>query len=97
MKMCSLQNIFLYKNCKEIEIKPNLTKYIREGVIIFQAINDFSDKYMVPVDLESFKTPNLTPHTLLNSKLNIYFVLFENSNSNFEHLLKKKGLTSTVQ
>ena len=57
---------------------------IREGVIIIQPINYFSVKYMVPIDLESFKTPSLTPHTVLNSKLNIYFVLFENSDSKFE-------------
>ena len=49
-----------------------------------QPINDLSDKYMVPIDSESFKTPSLTPHTLPNSKLNIYFVLFENLNSKFE-------------
>ena len=57
---------------------------IREVVLIIQPINDFSDIYMVPVDSESFKTPSLTPHTLPNSKLNIYFVFFENSNSKFE-------------
>ena len=74
---------------------------IREGVFIIQAINDFSDEYMVPIDSESFKTPSLTPHTLPNSKLNIYFVLFENSDSKFEIWAfverKKKSLTSTFQ
>ena len=57
---------------------------IREGVILIQPINDFSDGLLVPIDSESFKTPSLTPHTLPNSKLNIYFVLFENSNSKLE-------------
>ena len=50
---------------------------IREGVFIIQAINDFSDEYMVPIDSESFKTPSLTPHTFPNSKLNFFFLLFE--------------------
>ena len=68
--------------------------------MIFQPIDDFSDKYMVPVDSESFKTPSLIPQTLLNSKLNICFVLFENSNSKFEIWAfvekEKKIWTSTV-
>ena len=54
-----------------------------------QPINDFSDKYMIPIDSESFKTPSLTTYTLPNSKLNLFF-----SKSlryqNFEHLLKDK-------
>ena len=63
---------------------------IREGVIIIQPINDFSDEYMVPIDSESFKTPSLTPHTLPNSKMNTSFSKTRNRNSKFEHLLKEK-------
>ena len=61
---------------------------IREGVIIIHLINDFSDKYMVPVDSESFKTPSLTPHTFPNSKLNFFFFDFSKNSwyRNFEIL-----------
>ena len=45
---------------------------------IIQAIIDFSGKYMVPINSESFKTPSLTPNTLPNSKQNIVFIFFEN-------------------
>ena len=60
----------------------------KSGVGIIQAINDFSDKYMVPINSESFKTPSLTPNTLPNSKT-IFIYIFENlySVQNFEHLL----------
>ena len=78
--MCNLQNNYIL----EIEISLILMENIKEGVFIIHAINDFSDEYMVPIDSESFKTPSLTPHTLPNSKLNIYFVFFENSDSKFE-------------
>ena len=56
---------------------------------IIQAIIDFSDKYMVPINSESFKTPGLTPNTLPNSKQNIFFYIFRKSirYQNFEHLL----------
>ena len=47
------------------------------GVVINQQINDFSDKGMVPINSESFKTPSLTPQTLPKSKLSI-FSIFEN-------------------
>ena len=50
-----------------------LTQNIRLGVIIIQPINDFRDKYMVPINSESFKTPSLTSHTLPNIKLSICF------------------------
>ena len=45
---------------------------------IIQAIIDFSDKYMVPINSESFKTPGLTPNTLPNSKQIFFFMFFEN-------------------
>ena len=61
--------MILYKNYKEIEISLILNQIIRVGVVIIQAINDFSDKYMVAINSESFKTPSLTPHTLPNSKI----------------------------
>ena len=64
-------------NCKEIETSLILNKTIRVGVVIIQPINDFSDKYMVPINSESFKTPGLTPHTLPNSKRNIFFLFFQ--------------------
>ena len=64
---------------------------IREGVFIIQAINDFSDEYMVPIDSESFKTPNLTPHTLPNSKLNNFFDFSKISwFQKFEHFFEKQ-------
>ena len=64
--------MILYKNYKEIEISLILNQIIRVGVVIIQAINDFSDKYMVAINSESFKTPSLTPHTLPNFKLILY-------------------------
>ena len=30
--------------------------------VIFQPVNDFMDKYMIPISSESFKTPSLTSH-----------------------------------
>ena len=45
---------------------------------IIQAIIDFSDKYMVPINSESFKTPGLTPNTVPISKKIFYFLFFEN-------------------
>ena len=53
--------------------QPNLTSAQRVGVVIIQPINDFSDKYMVPMNSEPFKTPSLTPHTLPNSNLSFLF------------------------
>ena len=50
----------------------------KSGVGIIQANNGFSDKYMVPINSESFKTPGLTPNTVPNSKQNIFFIFFEN-------------------
>ena len=45
---------------------------------IIQANNGFSDKYMVPINSESFKTPSLTPNTLPNSKQIFFLYIFEN-------------------
>ena len=42
-------------------------------MVIIQPIDDFSDKYMVPINSEPFKTPGLTLHTLSNSKLIFFF------------------------
>ena len=61
----------------------------KSGVGIIQANNGFSDKYMVPINSESFKTPSLTPNTLPNSK-QIFFYIFSKISiryQNFEHLL----------
>ena len=57
---------------------------------IIQAINNFSDKYMVPINSESFKTPSLTSHTLPNPKLSIFFLKISNRCQNFEHFLNNK-------
>ena len=43
----------------------------RSGLI--QPINDFSDKFMVPINSGSFKPPSSTLHNLPISKLNISF------------------------
>ena len=51
-----------------------LNENLLVGVVIIQPINDYRDKYMVPINSESFKTPNLTPQTLPKSKLNIFFL-----------------------
>ena len=40
-----------------------------------QPINDFSDKYMVPINSESCQTPSLAPHTLLKAKTDFFFFL----------------------
>ena len=68
---------------------------------IIQAIIDFSDKYMVPINSESFKTPGLTPNTLPNSKQNIFlhFSKISIRYQNFEHLLliKKQELHFNIQ
>ena len=85
--MCRLKKKIVYRNCN----KPNFNTNIREGIIIIQPINDFSDKYMVPIDSESFKTPSLTPHILSDSKLNCFFDFSKKSwYRNFEHLKKKQ-------
>ena len=75
---------------------------IREGVFITQAINDFSDEYMVPIDSESFKTPSLIPHTLLNFNLNFFFILlfenfFDTKNVSIWWKKKNKSWTSTFK
>ena len=54
-----------------------LIQNIRLGVITIQPINDFRNKCIVPINLESFRTPSLTSHTLPNSRLSIFF--FQNS------------------
>ena len=75
----------------------NQNIYVR--VVIIQPINDFKDKYMVPVYSESFKTPSFTSQTLLNFKLRIFFkfwkFLISTRILNFFWMTKNKSLTLT--
>ena len=58
-------------------------------MVIIQPIDDFSNKYMVSVNPESFKTLSLTPHTLPKSKLSIFlFSKISIRYQNFEFLLE---------
>ena len=61
-----------------MEINLILKWDIRVGVVIIQLINDFSNKYMILFNLESFKTPSLTPQALPNSKLIFFCFFFKN-------------------
>ena len=65
-------------------ISPILNQNIWVRVVISHPINDFSHKYMVPINSESFKTPSLTSHTLPKSKLSFFFFQKSNRYHNFE-------------
>lgn len=56
----------------------------------FQPRNDFSEKYMIAINSESWKTPSLTPHKLPKAKQKILdFSKIGIRYLNFEQLLRK--------